>query len=109
MHLNRLHTTLVNAGIPISGLSLGDDNLTVHYLDTATDAHKQQAQAIIDNFDNRVYRPRKLEDIAHEFAALPEAQQKHILSRVVAIALAQQPNLLHGSGVDIRTDEVATD
>lgn len=71
-HLHLLHNALVAAGIPVRGLRRANNELTIDYLDTATDAQIEAAADIVDAWDGeaedaaedrRLQALRELEDI----------------------------------------------
>jgi len=50
MILSKLHDSILEV-CPITGVSLKDNKITIHFLDSATDEQKRQAEALVDALD----------------------------------------------------------
>lgn len=107
-----LHKTLVAAGLPVVGVSLGANPPTTVVLSwegTPTTEQQATAQAIVDGFD---YRPRQdlaPGAIATQIAALTVAQEvalrRRVLARVLLAHADDAQDLIAALNLPLTVDE----
>lgn len=89
---NEIHDDLTAVGLPIKSVVKAGDNYTPVWTRTLSPAEQTQANAILAQYDGRPKRPRALNSIVNDIAALTNAQQMQLFRYIAAFVIRANPS-----------------